>query len=167
MAHAKKCPFCAKTILVEAIKCKHCGEFLGNAGCRTSANRRLAANERASGEMKGDNTLTIFVVGILAAALLLGAVICHVPQGSSTRCQSPAPAPQLSPQSAAISAAYRDGYEEGKWQGDLDRRYDSYKGYTRDEADKYLTASKRGYMRGTPEYGDFWAGYGVGYLEAR
>jgi len=30
--NTKQCPFCAETILIEAVKCKHCGEFLNAQG---------------------------------------------------------------------------------------------------------------------------------------
>jgi hypothetical protein len=35
---SKKCPFCAETILAEAQKCKHCGEFLNSGQTGSQAN---------------------------------------------------------------------------------------------------------------------------------
>jgi hypothetical protein len=37
----KKCPFCAEEIQDEAIKCKHCAEFLDGSGPSRAAGKKL------------------------------------------------------------------------------------------------------------------------------
>jgi FtsH-binding integral membrane protein len=56
----KKCPFCAEDILVDAVKCKHCGEFLND-----SARQPVQAQSQI--QSSGANKFT--VTGILLHAI--------------------------------------------------------------------------------------------------
>jgi len=61
----KKCPFCAEEIQDDAIKCKHCGEFLN-----ASNNPRLAENQIEWYFRKSFIVIAVCCVGPLALPLI-------------------------------------------------------------------------------------------------
>ncbi len=63
MAQLKKCPYCAEDILVEAKKCKHCGEFLDNS---------------LKPEIKGATTKVIAKEGCFLQTLNTGCIIIFI-----------------------------------------------------------------------------------------
>jgi hypothetical protein len=166
MPLTRKCPFCAEEIMVGATKCRHCGEFLDGA----PPELRRPAPGVAPPCGPGDKTLTVVVLTLLGIALLMGGILWAVVQGlrqGQPIIPSETSSPSSVPSQPAMSIPFARGYEEGKWSGNLDRRYDTYSHFTRGEADKRQKADTWGYRHGTDEYGDFWAGYQAGYLEAR
>ena len=65
----KKCPFCTEQILSDAIKCKHCGEFL----------EQQSQNQISTGESPGKNVQTVEQTSKRwKAQQLMAALLCIV-----------------------------------------------------------------------------------------
>lgn len=86
----KRCPFCAETILLAAVKCKHCGEFVDGRAPDNSLSNGLAAvlsfvvpglGQIYKGELLQGFLILLFLgggywmVGILAAPFHILAVV--------------------------------------------------------------------------------------------
>ena len=65
MRKTKKCPFCGEEILLEAVKCKHCGEFLNASPQPSEPKQKKAMVTRPAG----------CVLQLVAAVLIIGGVL--------------------------------------------------------------------------------------------
>jgi DNA-directed RNA polymerase subunit RPC12/RpoP len=64
----KICPFCAEEIMRNAIKCKHCGEYLVNRENDQPKKNTIVVNQKGGG---GCGLIVIIALGIILAVVLL------------------------------------------------------------------------------------------------
>ena len=71
----KKCPFCAEEIQDDAVKCKHCGEFLIDAELK---------NLKKAGNVKWYHKTSLVVISVLCFGPLALPLVLYNPQYSIT-----------------------------------------------------------------------------------
>jgi hypothetical protein len=69
----KKCPFCAEEIQDEAVKCKHCGEFLIDAELK---------NLKKDGNVKWYHKTSFVVISVLCLGPIALPLVLYNPQYS-------------------------------------------------------------------------------------
>ncbi|MFC1474605.1 PspC domain-containing protein [bacterium] len=70
----KKCPYCAETIKTEAVKCRHCGSYLGGSPMRDEW-YRLSEDKKLGGVCAGLAHHFGISVSLLRLAFAIGAFV--------------------------------------------------------------------------------------------